>query len=378
MASTRRLVLALAAGAGLLTAYAAGLATPRGGSADPVRPDSSLAAAAARISASAAEPVTAEELQQAAVTGMLSALHDRWARYYPPADAQAQAAAVEGRFTSVGLWLRESSRHLVVASVTGGSPAARAGVRPGDVVASVAGAVPVSVPQAADLLRGAAGTSVDVRLRRGGRALHLSLERVEVGERPVSSRRLAGGALLVRVESFTRGTGREVRAVLAAEPHAQGVVLDLRGNPGGLLDEGVEVASIFLHGGAVVSYDRRDQPAQTLTAVGTPDTTTPLVVLVDGGTASAAEVVVGALQDRGRGVVVGSRTYGKGSVQETFPLPDGAAVELTVGHYRTPLGRDLDGVGIAPDVQVAADAPATVAERRAATVLLGLRASLPR
>jgi carboxyl-terminal processing protease len=172
--------------------------------------------------------------------------------------------------------------------------------------------------------------------------------------------------------------GRDVRHVLAtvASRNRGGVVLDLRGNPGGLLDEAVEVASVFLDGGPVVSYERRGKPSRTLTAIRGGDVTTPLVVLVDSGTASAAEVLAAALQDRNRAVVVGARTYGKGSVQEPTRLSDGSALELTVGRYLTPSGRTIDGVGMEPDVLVASTEAPAVAERRAIEVLTGLVAAL--
>ena len=186
---------------------------------------------------------------------------------------------------------------------------------------------------------------------------------------------------LIRVGAFTRGTGRVVRAaVTGRSPSGRptgGVLLDLRGNPGGLLDEAVQTASAFLAGGPVVTYEPRGRPVQRRTVTEPGDAATPLVVLVDAGTASAAEIVAGSLRDRDRAVIVGSRTYGKGSVQEPVELADGSVIELTVGRYRTPGGRNLDGVGIEPDVAVSADRPPAVAERRARTVLRGLHATLP-
>jgi carboxyl-terminal processing protease len=155
---------------------------------------------------------------------------------------------------------------------------------------------------------------------------------------------------------------------------AVGIVLDLRDDPGGLLDEAVGTASVFLDGGPVVSYVRRGQPDRRMDATAGGDATTPLVVLINGGTASAAEVVAGALQDRGRAVLVGSQSFGKGSVQEPSRLPDGSGVELTVGHYVTPSGRSLDGVGIDPDIEVPAGAAPSVADDQAVEVLHGLLA----
>lgn len=193
---------------------------------------------------------------------------------------------------------------------------------------------------------------------------------------PVTMDMLPSGVPRVRVTSFSRGVGRQVREALAQlpAPSSRGVVLDLRGDPGGLLDEAVETASAFLDGGPVVSFSRRGSPPQVFNAVGDGDTVIPLVVLVDGATASAAEVVAGALQDRGRAVVVGSRTFGKGSVQEPLRLSDGSAVEVTVARYRTPAGRSLDGAGLEPDIEVAPGSLPAVAEWRAADVLRGVSA----
>ncbi|MDP9417884.1 MAG: S41 family peptidase, partial [Actinomycetota bacterium] len=165
-------------------------------------------------------------------------------------------------------------------------------------------------------------------------------------------------------------------AALRAHPERRGVVLDLRANPGGYLDEAVDAAGALLDGGPVVTYARRGYPARTLSAARGGDTVTPVVVLVDGGTASAAEAFAAALQDRGRAVVVGSRTYGKAAVQEPAPLSDGSSLQLTVGGYVTPAGRDLEGVGVEPDVVVPPGAPAATAHRRALDVLSGLMAGL--
>ena len=189
----------------------------------------------------------------------------------------------------------------------------------------------------------------------------------------VTTRMLTPHVGLIAVPAFTQGTGRQVRAAVTAlqRRHATGIVLDLRGNPGGLLSESVETASAFLRGGRVVTYTRRDGRPQGLDAVGTGDTATDLVVLVDGGTASGAEVVAGALQDRGRAVIVGSRTFGKGSVQEPLPLPDGSSLALTVARYSLPSGRSVDGVGIEPDIDVTSPREMI---GRALEVLIGLRA----
>lgn len=170
---------------------------------------------------------------------------------------------------------------------------------------------------------------------------------------------------VIRVAVFTRGVGERVREGVAG---SSAVMLDLRGNPGGLLAEAVETASAFLADGPVVTYDGNDAPPEVITVTSPGDPRVPVVVLVDQGTASAAEVVAGSLRDRDRAVLVGSPTFGKGTVQEPVRLPDGSAVELTVGRYETPDGHNLEGTGVEPDVA----AEESDAEERARTVLRGL------
>lgn len=377
-----RPVRVVAVAAAVLATYGAGVATglaaPRH-AAPATSGRSVLDEAEQRIAAEAARPVSRSELEKAAVEGMLSALDDRWSAYWSPTDFASFQQVLDGRYSGVGVWVkRAADGTLRVASVQAGTPAAASGVRVGDQVVSVAGR-PVageSVADAVSALRGTAGTDVVVELERAGRLLTVTLRRVALSEDDVSISRLSPTVVELRVAAFTRGVGRWVREQVSAQQaqHVGGIVLDLRDNPGGLLDEAVETASAFLDGGPVVSYSRRGEPPQTLDALAHGDTGTPLVVLVDGGTASAAEVVAAALQDRGRAVIVGSRTFGKGSVQEPSQLSDGSALELTVGRYYTPDGHSLDGVGITPDVVVSPDAPAGAAEQRAVEVLSGLLA----
>ena len=329
--------------------------------------------AAAQIADSALRPVDREALDAAAIAGMLRAAGDQWGSWSDGTEPDAGTAGI-------GVWLRTGQAgQVVVARVGDATPAAGAGLRPGDEIRSVDGRTTAgrTAPLVAAALRGRAGSPVRLVTRRASTLRTLVLRRAVLAPVTVTASLESGASPSVgriTVPSFTRGAGREVRAALTRlhAQHAAGVVLDLRGNPGGLLDEAVETASAFLDGGRVVSYTRRGAAAVRLDAVGTGDATTPLVVLVDGGTASAAEVVAGALQDRGRAVVVGSRTFGKGTVQEPRALVDGSALELTVAHYATPSGRSVDGVGIAPDIDIAPGSAPDVAVRRAMEVLTGL------
>lgn len=299
---------------------------------------------------------------------------DRWGAVYSQGEYEEFEEALDGRYTGVGLWARrERDGRIEVTKVRAGSPAAGAGIRAGDLLRSVDGADVDGRPvtEVVSLLRGdakdaAAGTAVTLGLERGTRAWTETVRRARLSTDSVTVRRLPGGITLIKIDSFTKGSGDVVRDAVRQAPVGAGIVLDLRGNSGGLVTEAVTAASAFLDGGLVATYDV-DGEQQVLHADSGGDTTRPLVALVDGGTMSAAELLTGALQDRGRAVVVGSRTFGKGSVQMPSRLPDGAVAELTVGHYRTPSGRGVDGKGITPDLE----ADQQVLER-AETVLSGL------
>jgi carboxyl-terminal processing protease len=340
--------------------------------------------AADRIAARAARPVEREALERAAVEGMLRALGDRWSTYYGRSEFSSFRSALEGRYSGVGLWLRGTTGSggagTEVGSVQPGSPAERAGVLPGDVLVRVGSrdVTTADVPTVAALLRGAEDTTVSIAVRRGSATRTVRLTRATFPTPDVAVERLRGNIVRVSVTAFSRGVGADVQRALETRDGrpAGGVILDLRDNPGGLLDEAVSVASAFLDGGPVVTYERRGRQQETLDAFAGGDLATPLVVLVNPSTASAAEVVAAALQDRNRAVVVGTRTYGKGSVQEPSTLSDGSALELTVGRYLTPAGRSLDGVGVEPDVVVPPGEAPEMAERRAIDVLTGLVAAL--
>ena len=409
---SRRALRAVAWAAAVALGYAAGLATgvigSQGGSGsgaavpvestvgtttdgagrDTVAPDVGvLDEAADRIAARAAEHVQREDLERAAVEGMLARLDDTWSSYYQPSEFESFQDALAGRYAGVGLWLRPApSGGVEVASVQEGSPSSAAAIVPGEHVVGVDGVAvgASSVNTVAALLRGEGGSRVVLVLDPGAgteaateSTRSVVLDRVTFTAQDVAIERLGEDVLAVTVSGFSRGVGRDVQRAMTTDParHTGGVVLDLRGNPGGLLDEGVSVASVFLDGGRVVSYRTRSEGTSEMNAAPGGNVTTPVVVLVDDGTASAAEVVAGALQDRGRAVVVGSRTFGKGSVQEPNRLADGSAIEITVGHYATPSGRALEGVGVEPDVELAPTVDPELVERRALEVLGGLMAA---
>ncbi|MFC8664530.1 S41 family peptidase [Streptomyces sp. NPDC057199] len=326
-----------------------------------------VADAAAEAMADGKSPVEAAERA-------VSRSGDRWGAVYSQGEYEEFEEALDGQYTGVGLWARrERDGRIEVTRVQSGSPAQAAGIRQGDRLRSIDGhrvdGRPVT--EVVSLLRGdatdaSAGTTVALGLERGTRTWRETLRRARLSTDSVTVRELPGGVTVIKVAAFTKGSGDLVRTAVADAPTGTGVVLDLRGNSGGLVTEAVTAASAFLDGGLVATYDvNGDQRALHADPGG--DTTRPLVALVDGGTMSAAELLTGGLQDRGRAVVVGSRTFGKGSVQMPSRLPDGSVAELTVGHYRTPSGRGVDGRGITPDLEAEESAL-----ERAETVLSGL------
>ncbi|MER5809432.1 S41 family peptidase [Streptomyces sp. NPDC002033] len=321
------------------------------------------------VARAAAEAVAEGKSGKKAAEEVVSRSGDRWGAVYDQGEYAAFTDELNGRWTGVGVWTgRRRDGAIEIERVQPDSPAARAGLRTGDRLLSVDGhgVTGLAVAEVVALLRGEAGTPVVLGLGRDGAALTETVRRERLRAEPVTVRRLADGTTVIKVASFTRGSGDRVRDAVRAAPAGGGVLLDLRGNPGGLVAEAVTAASAFLDGGLVATYDVRGSERALYAAPGG-DTVRPLVALVDGGTMSAAELVTGALQDRGRAVTVGTRTFGKGSVQMPTELPDGSVAELTVGTYRTPAGRSLDGGGITPDL-----AAGDGAEDRGRTVLGGL------
>lgn len=326
------------------------------------------------VSRAAAEAMAEGESPVEAAERAVSRSGDRWGAVYSEGEYEEFEEALDGAYTGVGLWARrEADGRIEVTRVRDGSPAADAGIRRGDRLRSVDGEDVDGRPvtEVLSLLRGdaedaSAGTTVSLGLQRGTRTWSETLRRARLSTDPVTVHRLPDGVTVIKVAAFTKGSGDRVRTALDREPADSRIVLDLRGNSGGLVTEAVTTASAFLDGGLVATYDVNGAQ-RALHADRGGDTTRPLVALVDGGTMSAAELLTGALQDRGRAVVVGSRTFGKGSVQMPSRLPDGSVAELTVGHYRTPSGRGVDGRGLTPDLETDEGAL-----ERAETVLSGL------
>ena len=331
-------------------------------------------------------PLTRSQLVNKGLAGMVASLNDPYSHYYDPSAYQGFLNQSNPHLSGIGVDVIGESKGLRVDDVFPESPAAQAGLARGDVIIAVGGTSLASRPATfgSRLIKGQAGTHVTLTVQRGTQKRTVTLVRADIVV-PAATGTIINyhGTKLgsLALYSFTDGSGAELRAQVKQVLHegAKGLILDLRENPGGLLNEAVNVASIFIPDGTIVSTDGRAQPRQVYVAKGGAiPTSIPMVVLVDRGTASAAEIVTGALQDRGRAKVVGTRTYGKGVFQEIEPLPNGGALDFTVGEYFTPDGHNLggggvrEGAGIKPNIYAATGLPAAhdtafaVAERTVA------------
>jgi carboxyl-terminal processing protease len=322
-------------------------------------------------------PVDRSKLLDAGLTAGVKSLDDRFSAYFDPKTYREFQESTKGEFEGVGMTVAEVERGLRVLTVFEGSPAGRAGIHEGDVITGVDGKslAGKTAEQATALIKGPAGTTVTLAVVTGDaepRTLKLRRARVDV---PVveSEMRRAGGEKVahVRLSSFTSGAHGELRQAIDGllDKGAEAVVLDLRDNGGGLLNEAVMVSSIFIPDGKIVTTRGRSRPEQVYEATGGAiDTDIPVVVLVNDRSASASEIVTGALQDRDRAKVVGTRTFGKGVFQEIRRLSNGGALDITVGEYFTPDGRNLGGKGIDPDVK-AEDDPDTKRDEALQTAL---------
>jgi carboxyl-terminal processing protease len=338
--------------------------------------------ARAVIEANYFRPVDSEILERASIKGMVDELRrrydDRFSHYFAPDQLDELEAATSGRFSGVGMTVSDAKRGLRVASVIPETPAERAGIRRGDLILEADGrslrGVPVDV--AAARIKGPPGTEVTLRLVPAGerQAREVTLERASVRVPAVDGelRRTAGTRVAyVRLATFSQGAHGDLRAELERlyREGATGLLLDLRGNGGGLLNEAVLASSLFVEDGLIVSTDSRAGGERDLEAVGEAFDERPTVVLINRDTASAAEILTAALADYDLATVVGTRTFGKGSFQEIIRLPAGGALDITVGEYLTSEGQSLADEGIEPDVR-ARDDPDT---RRDEALRRGLR-----
>jgi carboxyl-terminal processing protease len=308
---------------------------------------------------------------------MVQSLGDPYSRYFSPKEAKSFNEDLSGKFEGVGMSVHPTKDGLVITDTFEGAPARKAGLRPGDVITNVNGR-PIAgqgINSATDKIKGPPGTYVNLTVKRGKEILKFRVKRAKITVPEVKGRiatRDGKKFAVVSLASFSSGVHGRLRQEIDKQikAGAKGIVLDLRGNPGGLLREGVMVSSIFIKDGTIVSTKGRAEPKRVYKAEGdaiAPDI--PVVVLVDRGTASASGITTGALRDRGRATVVGTRTFGKGVFQEIEPLENGGALDLTVGRYYLPDGEPLPRNGIPAQVK-AQDDPKTPKKDEALPVAL--------
>lgn len=302
------------------------------------------------------------QLVQSALKGMVDQLDPH--TMIMPAKAYEQLTIdTQGKFGGVGVIVSQEKGKLIVVSPIEDTPAARAGVKSGDEIIEIDGQVVTNLKNddAVDRMRGEPGSKLRLKVRRQNVSEPITFDLVREVIRVKSVRRqaLAPQFEYIRISSFQEGTGDELGSLLkeaSSKSGISGLILDLRDNPGGLLDQAVQVADHFIESGLIVSTLGRDKDRVEREFARKRNTFSgfPVVVLVNGGSASASEIVAGALQDHERALVMGTTTFGKGSVQTILPLPDGSALKLTIARYYTPKDRSIQAKGIAPDIVVPA------------------------
>jgi carboxyl-terminal processing protease len=315
-----------------------------------------------RIKAAYVEPVSDKTLLENAIKGMLSNL-DPHSAYLDPAAFRELQESTSGEFGGLGIEVGMEDGFVKVVSPIDDTPASKAGIQPGDLIVKIDGQPTkgLSMLEAVDLMRGEAGSKILLTLvREGGRPFDVELTRAVIKVRSVKSQLLDDGYGYVRITQFQINSGEEVGKALNKlrkdnGKKLRGLVLDLRNNPGGVLQAAVEVSDHFLKKGLIVYTEGRIANSELRFSADPADASegVPLVVLINGGSASASEIVAGALQDHKRGVLMGTDSFGKGSVQTVLPLNNDRALKLTTALYYTPNGRSIQAQGIAPDIEVA-------------------------
>lgn len=314
-----------------------------------------------RIKSAYVESVTDEQLLEDAIRGMVAGL-DPHSSYLAPDDFGSLQESTSGRFGGLGIEVGMKDGFIHVISPIDDTPASRAGLQSGDLIIKIDD-TPVQgmgLSEAVDLLRGEIGTSVRLSIMRDSADVpfEVEVERAAIKSSSVKSRLLADGYGYVRISQFQANTGEELNSAIAKVSEAQplkGLVVDLRNNPGGVLQAAVDVSDAFLNEGRIVYTEGRLERSE-LSFDAKADTAvpmdTPVIVLINGGSASASEIVAGALQDQKRAVILGTQSFGKGSVQTILPLSEDRGVKITTARYFTPSGRSIQAQGIVPDVVV--------------------------
>jgi carboxyl-terminal processing protease len=301
------------------------------------------------------EDVSVDTLMAGAISGMVKSLNDPHSIYMDAKTFKEFMIETEGSFGGVGIVIGMKDKLLTVVAPIEGTPGEQAGIKSGDQIIKIDGqdTKNMALDEAVNKIRGPEGSTVVLTVMRGQEVQDYTLTRSNIQIKTVAGKMLEDNIGYIRISMFNENTGNEfVRKLQEMEKQGmKALVLDLRDNPGGLLSESVKVASQFVPKGPVVSVVTRDGQRETHSS-NLETKKYPLVILVNGGSASASEIVSGAVQDTGVGTLVGTKTYGKGSVQTVIRLDEGSAIKLTIAKYLTPNDRSINGVGIEPDIVV--------------------------
>lgn len=269
--------------------------------------------------------------------------------------------SISGEYSGIGAVIRQINKKAVIAEIYSDSPAEKAGLMPGDIITEVAG-IPSkgsTLNEVSQRLIGEAGTSISVKIERDGQEMSFSIMRENISVHSVTFEKLENNTGYIRISSFDVDTDEELTSALKELKDSEKLIIDLRDNPGGYMDVAINTIDLFINEGTIVTAKyKTSEKTYDATAANKTELSdefllkTPICVLVNGNSASASEIFSAALKDNGRAKIVGTTTYGKGSIQSTFPLKDNTGVKLTVGHFYSPDGNKIDGNGVSPDIEI--------------------------
>lgn len=291
-----------------------------------------------------------------AIESMVESLNDPYTRFLSQSEFAEQGRSIDAKLFGIGVHIADMANKIVVIKVIDDTPAQKSGLKPGDMIISInkTSTKGMDIKNVADMVRGKAGTTVTLSLLRNKKKIVKTVRREEINIKSVSHKMLKNNVAYIRIDSFiSNETATEVLEALKKTKNSKGIIIDLRGNHGGLLPNAIYIANMFINKGPIVSIVDRNDHKDVINADPTELVTQkPLVLLINESSASASEILSGALKDHDRAILVGEKTYGKGCVQKIQRLPDGSGINITVAKYLTPNGIDINKKGIAPDYKI--------------------------